>query len=482
MEEKPIIKERTYSGTTENKENQKVQKFCFADIYKKDGASILLLLLLYVLQGIPLGLAASIPMLMQQKGVSYKEQALFSFVFWPFSLKLLWAPIVDGAFSSSFGRRKSWLIPVQFFLSIIMFWLSFVVEDLIEKGDVMKLTAAFFFLNFFAATQDIAVDGWALTMLSKENCSLASTCNSVGQTAGYFMGYVVFLALESASFCNSYLRTEPLETGVVTLPQFLIFWCIVFAITTTLLIFKEEEKDDDKIEGVTDTYKQLYTVCKLDIVKKWILIILTSKIAFSAVDSVATLKILDAGVPKEKLALLAVPMTPIQIVLPILMAPYTTGKQPLNLWLKSYMPRIFMGLVVTCFVYYTPTLIGEEGPGTYYFGALLSISLVHQLFIYAMFVSIMAFHAKIADPSIGGTYMTLLNTVCNLGGNWPATLALWGVEGLSGLGYGDGFYLESGVCAVFGIIWFTYLKPTLNELHNLDPKEWAVPKDPEKNE
>ena len=80
MEEKPIIKERTYSGTTENKENQKVQKFCFADIYKKDGASILLLLLLYVLQGIPLGLAASIPMLMQQKGVSYKEQALFRYI------------------------------------------------------------------------------------------------------------------------------------------------------------------------------------------------------------------------------------------------------------------------------------------------------------------------------------------------------------------------------------------------------------------
>jgi PAT family acetyl-CoA transporter-like MFS transporter 1 len=61
----------------------------------------------------------------------------------------------------------------------------------------------------------------------------------------------------------------------------------------------------------------------------------------------------------------------------------------------------------------------------------LSISLVHQLFIYAMFVSIMAFHAKIADPSIGGTYMTLLNTVCNLGGNWPATLALWGGEQIS---------------------------------------------------
>lgn len=27
----------------------------------------------------------------------------------------------------------------------------------------------------------------------------------------------------------------------------------------------------------------------------------------------------------------------------------------------------------------------------------------------------MAFHARVADPSIGGTYMTLLNTAANLG-------------------------------------------------------------------
>lgn len=67
------------------------------------------------------------------------------------------------------------------------------VDDLLEKGNVFNITAAFFFLNFFAATQDIAVDGWALTMLSKENRNLASTCNSVGQTAGYFAGYVIFL-------------------------------------------------------------------------------------------------------------------------------------------------------------------------------------------------------------------------------------------------------------------------------------------------
>lgn len=54
-------------------------------------------------------------------------------------------------------------------------------------------------------------------MLSRENVGYASTCNTVGQTAGYFMGNVLFLALESADFCNRYLRVEPKDTGIVTL-------------------------------------------------------------------------------------------------------------------------------------------------------------------------------------------------------------------------------------------------------------------------
>lgn len=48
-----------------------------------------------------------------------------------------------------------------------------------------------------------------------------------------------------------------------------------------------------------------------------------------------------------------------------------------------------------------------------------------------MFVSQMAFFAKISDPAVGGTYMTLLNTLANLGGNWPQTLSLWLVDTLT---------------------------------------------------
>lgn len=74
-----------------------------------------------------------------------------------------------------------------------------------------------------AATQDIAVDGWALTMLEKRNVGYASTCNSVGQTAGYFIGNVVLLAFSSADFCNKYIRTEPQDLGMITLPGQLFY-------------------------------------------------------------------------------------------------------------------------------------------------------------------------------------------------------------------------------------------------------------------
>lgn len=41
---------------------------------------------------------------------------------------------------------------------------------------------------------------------NRENVSWGSTCNSVGQTAGWFAGQVIFLTIESADFSNKYIR------------------------------------------------------------------------------------------------------------------------------------------------------------------------------------------------------------------------------------------------------------------------------------
>jgi PAT family acetyl-CoA transporter-like MFS transporter 1 len=60
------------------------------------------------------------------------------------------------------------------------------------------------------------------------------------------------------------------------------------------------------------------------------------QVAFAAADALSGLKLIEAGMPKEKLALLAVPMVPIQIVLPLLISKFTSGPRPMNVFLKAF--------------------------------------------------------------------------------------------------------------------------------------------------
>ncbi|XP_036392212.1 acetyl-coenzyme A transporter 1 [Megalops cyprinoides] len=522
---KPIVSwdmkeaDRNYPLDLEIEEEALLQSFDKEDGHPKvrrgiraELGNVSLLLFLYVLQGIPLGLAGSIPLIMQSKNVSYKDQAYFSFVFWPFSLKLLWAPLVDALYLQQFGRRKSWLVPTQYLLGLFMLYLSVTVDSLLEgdgrKGpDVLTITAVFFMLAFLAATQDIAVDGWALTMLSRENVGYASTCNSVGQTAGYFLGNVLFLALESADFCNKYLRFEPKATGIVTLSDFLFFWGIVFLISTTLVAvlkrenFKQEskKKSREETQGVMDTYRLLFSIVKMPTVFTFCSLLLTAKIGFSAADAVTGLKLVEAGVPKEQLALLAVPMVPLQILLPLIISKYTAGPRPLDIFYKAFPFRLLIGLGYALLVWWTPSVRQEGGFPLYYYVVVLLSYAVHQVALYSMYVATMAFHAKVSDPVIGGTYMTLLNTVTNLGGNWPSTLALWLVDpltvkecqGAAGQNCGspeeaglcsqqggtcvtslDGYYVESVVCVLIGFGWWYWLGKRMKRLQDESPSAW----------
>lgn len=138
----------------------------------------------------------------------------------------------------------------------------------------------------------------------RENVGWASTCNSVGQTAGYFLGNVVFLALESKEFANRYIRYPlnlPIQsTGLITLPGkndqrnefislfslqkgFLLFWGIIFAISTTLVALFKRETDqsyhpDEPHLGLIETYKILIKVLRLPAVRSITLILLTVKV------------------------------------------------------------------------------------------------------------------------------------------------------------------------------------------------------------
>lgn len=478
---------------------------------KGDEWNIAILFFLYVLQGIPLGLSAAIPMYLQNRGVSYRQQAEFSFVHWPFSVKLLWAPIVDSFFSARFGRRKSWLVPVQYLIGVFMIFLSGKVEDWLgpdhsstHAPNITVLTGFFFFLNFLAATQDIVVDGWALTMLQRHNVSLASTCNSMGQTTGYFLGYVIFLGLESAEFCNAYLRSTPSPHGIVTLPGFLYFWGIVFLLLTTLImVLKKEYSPAEPSLGVVQTYHLLMNITRLPSIRTTALILLTSKVGFSACDAVTSLKMIDAGFPKEKLALMAIPLVPLQIILPLIISKRIVGARPLNVYISAFPYRLLFGIIVAGLVWITPAVIQNGNVPWYYYIALLVTYALHQIAVYSMYVAVMAFFARVSDPAVGGTYMTLLNTLSNLGGNWPSTLALWLVDSLTYkqcsapslqnntcitaedteacLKVGgtcdtllDGYYLETLLCTAVGWLWLQWGRREINELQARDHQDWQV--------
>ena len=79
-----------------------------------------------------MGLAmGSVPFLLKSH-LSYGEIGVFSLASYPYSMKLLWSPIVDAIWSPRFGRRKSWIVPIQLVSSVALIWLGAHASTLME--------------------------------------------------------------------------------------------------------------------------------------------------------------------------------------------------------------------------------------------------------------------------------------------------------------------------------------------------------------
>lgn len=424
--------------------------------------------MLYTLQGIPMGLSSVLPLLLKERNVSYSELATFSLNSYPFSLKLLWAPIVDVAYLPSIGRRKTWMVPAQLLIGLVMISLSALLDDLlyVEKPQVGVLTVLFFALYFLCATQDIAVDGWALTMLRKENVGYAATCNSVGQTLGYALGFTGFMVLE--------------HFGLATLPGFMFAWgCVFLAVTIAVAVGKAEAPvpPEDEPEGIRTAYGQMLSMLRLRAIRGLVAVLFTWKAAFAVVDSVAPLKFQEYGMLKEHMAYMTSLLMPVYVMLPVLVSRWTSSGQPLNLALRVYLWRVLLIPVTVALAYSTPATVSPIPWGFY--SLVLLASLGGAVASQCMFVSQMAFFARISDPAMGGTYMTLLNTLANLGGMWPSTVTMMLVDATSCKAETcavktDGFYVMAAVCFVLGLLWWFFGLPPAQRLEQLKLSEWKV--------
>jgi hypothetical protein len=114
--------------------------FLFGDLFRPDLITQIGLALgtrAPILLRIPLSLTTaatlgSIPFILREH-LSYSQLATFALSAYPYSLKLIWSPIVDAVYFPSVGRRKSWIIPMQTIIGSLMLWMSFTVQELMDN-------------------------------------------------------------------------------------------------------------------------------------------------------------------------------------------------------------------------------------------------------------------------------------------------------------------------------------------------------------
>ena len=116
---------------------------------------------MYFAQGIPFGLMnIAVPAWLASLGVGAGQIASFlAVIILPWAFKLLAGPLMDRFQFLPMGRRRPWVLGAQLGMTLSFFSLV-LVENPVEQ--IGLLTVLGLFINVFAATQDVAVDGMAI--------------------------------------------------------------------------------------------------------------------------------------------------------------------------------------------------------------------------------------------------------------------------------------------------------------------------------
>lgn len=133
--------------------------------------------------GMPLGLVwIAIPDWMRAIGVDIRVVGLFTLTQVPWSFKFLWAPLMDRYVPPKLGRRRGWAAIAQVALLIAVLGLAGVGDH----PDAPWVVGAFALAIALAgATQDIAVDAYAVDVLRPEEQAVAVGARNALWRLGY---------------------------------------------------------------------------------------------------------------------------------------------------------------------------------------------------------------------------------------------------------------------------------------------------------
>ncbi|MGE5279013.1 MAG: AmpG family muropeptide MFS transporter [Acidobacteriota bacterium] len=114
--------------------------------------------------GLPLGLIwIALPAWLTYRGVDIKAVGLFSLAQAPWTFKFLWAPLMDRYSPGFLGRKRSWMVISQVLLMLGIGSLALQAN----APRVGVVAAIALFVAFWSASQDIAIDGYAVEVLEK---------------------------------------------------------------------------------------------------------------------------------------------------------------------------------------------------------------------------------------------------------------------------------------------------------------------------
>jgi PAT family beta-lactamase induction signal transducer AmpG len=156
------------------------------------GRRYALLFVLYFCQGLPGGfLAVVLPVVLREQGLDLTTIGLASALSLPWGLKVLWSPLVDRFGSQRFGWRRSWIVPAQ--LGMLATTIAFIWVR--PEDSLFHVVVLFLVLNTLAATQDVAVDGWAVELLDEKDLGPGNAAQVGGFKLGNIVGGGVLVGL-----------------------------------------------------------------------------------------------------------------------------------------------------------------------------------------------------------------------------------------------------------------------------------------------
>ncbi|CDJ41239.1 acetyl-CoA transporter, putative [Eimeria tenella] len=178
---------------------------------------------------------------------------------------------------------------------------------------------------------------------------------------------------------------------------------------------------------------------------------------------------------------------PFGIVCPFLVSKWITGSAPLRLFMRGYLLRLCVCCIWAATVAATPFLHNGDHSILFYV-CLFVITTLYNVCSDLMFVSMMAFFARVSDPRIGGSYMTFLNTMANIGSQWPRAVSLWLMDPLTrrdctGVNVSagekcpvvlDGYFVQVGAGVVLGLCWVAIFWPRVKRLQQEPLSSWRV--------